>query len=134
MTCDEVSRAIFVSSSILGPSWGHLGAILAYLGPRWPFLERSWAVFGRSWSHLGASLVYLEPSWGHLGVILGPFLPYLGQSWAVLGRSWGHLGAILACLRLLLLVLLGTLIEQAKITMSTSSCSDAFFSAGVALA
>ena len=49
---------ILVSSSILEPSWGHLGALL-----------------GPSWAHLGAILgpcwAILDHSWAHLGPILG---------------------------------------------------------------
>ena len=45
---------ILLSSSILGPSWGHLG-------PSWGPLGR---VLGPSWGHLG-------PSWGHLGALPG---------------------------------------------------------------
>ena len=45
---------ILLSSSILGPSWGHLGPSWGPLGP----------VLGPSWGHLG-------PSWGHLGALPG---------------------------------------------------------------
>ena len=63
--------AILGSWRHLGPSWGHLGAIL-----------------GRSWAHLGAILAHLGPSWVHLGAILG-------RSWGPGGPSWAHLGPIL---------------------------------------
>ena len=53
---------------ILGPSWGHLGAIL-----------------GPAWSHLVAFL-------GPLGAILGPSWGLVRPSWALSGTSWGHLG------------------------------------------
>ena len=52
---------ILVSSSILEPSWGHLGALL-----------------GSSWAHLGA---ILGPCWA----ILGPCWAILGPPWAILG-------------------------------------------------
>ena len=55
--------------AILGPSWGHLGAIL---GP---------------WGHLGAILGHCGASWAHLGAIFWP-------SWALLVPSWLHLGAM----------------------------------------
>ena len=44
-----------VSGPLLGPSWGHLGAVL---GPSWSRLGPSW--------HLGPSWGRLGPSWGRL--------------------------------------------------------------------
>ena len=64
-------------SSILVPSWGHLG-------PSWGFL-------GLSWGHLGAIM-------GHLGAILGPSWGHLGPSWGHAGPSWDHLGPSWGCL------------------------------------
>ena len=61
---------------------GHLGVIL-----------------GPSWGHLGASRALLGPCWDHLGTILGPSWGHLEASWAFMGPSWGHPGAILEPLR-----------------------------------
>ena len=73
----------------LGPSWGHLRALLdshrAILGP-------SWGPLGPSWGSLG-------PSWGLHGATLGPFWLILGPSWAtsgLLGALVGHLGTFLS--------------------------------------
>ena len=67
-----------VQMSLLGPSWGALGALLGGLG----------AVLGSSWGPLGALLgrlgALLGPSWGALGAVLG-------ASW----EPWRPLGAIL---------------------------------------
>ena len=47
---------------VLGPSWGHLGGILARLG----------VILGPSWGHLGASWGRLGASLGTLGAIFEP--------------------------------------------------------------
>ena len=65
--------------AILGPAYGHLGAIL---GPSWAMLGPSWGLLGPSWGHLAAILGYLGAIWGHLG-----------SSWGHLGPSWDHLEA-----------------------------------------
>ena len=69
--------------SVIGCSWGALGAHLGALGRSWGtlgallgcscgVLSRSWTAFRRSWSTLGAS-------WGALGRILGPLGCILGK-------------------------------------------------------
>ena len=50
---------------LLGPSWGHLGAIRRKSFKYHIYLKPSWALWGRSWALSG-------PSWAHLGAILGP--------------------------------------------------------------
>ena len=55
----EASRRQF--GAVLGPSWGHLEAIL---GSSWPYLGSCWAHVGASWEHVGAALE-------HHGVIMG---------------------------------------------------------------
>ena len=82
------------SRAQLGPSWGHLGALLVFCcGHLGAFGGLSWAQLGPSWCHLWAS-------WGHLGAMLGVtlvspwgFLGLLGASLAHLWPSWGPLGA-----------------------------------------
>ena len=59
---------------ILGPTWGHLGAILGHLGP--------------SWAHLGPILGHLGPILGHLGPILGLSWAFLGPFGAILWPYW----------------------------------------------
>ena len=94
LVCILVSSSILEPSwgqlgALLGPSWAHLGAILgpcwAILGPCWGHLWPSWGQLGPSWAHVGAILY-------HLGVSLGPSWAILGPCWAILGQSWGHLG------------------------------------------
>ena len=92
-----------------------LGAILelswVILGPPWAFPELPWG-------HLGAILVYLGASLGNHGASLAPLRVTLERSWAMVCPSWanlvtsgpllerflcflspcrGHLGAILVC-------------------------------------
>ena len=73
---------ILLSSSILGPSWGHLGPSWAHpgaiLGPSWAILGPSWGILGHLVAILGPSCGHLGPSWGNLGAILVP-------SWGLLG-------------------------------------------------
>ena len=89
----------------LGPTWAilghlgsHLGAILDHLGP--------------SWGHLGAilELKIVKIRWtnkqnrllachGRVGAILDILGLLLGPSWGHLGLSWAHLGDIGAILR-----------------------------------
>ena len=75
----------------LGPHWRHLGPSWRYLGAIWGNLGPSWAMLAPSWAILAPSWAILAPSWAHLGAILGP----LGLSWGHLGAILGHLGAIL---------------------------------------
>ena len=81
--------AILGSWRHLGPSWGHLGAIL---GRSWGDLG---AILGPSWGDLGAIL-------GHFGAILGHLGAILGSSWGLLGSSWGRFGVILELLATIL--------------------------------
>ena len=76
---------------MLGPSCGHLGAIL---GPIWGHL----GILGPSWGHPGAMLGL---SWrfrappGAIGALMELSWGILGPSWAILGPAWspsGHLG------------------------------------------
>merc|ERR1712217_532863 len=60
----------------LGPSWGHLGAILGLPGATWGHLGPSWGRFG----------AILEPSWGHLG--LQKPQTSLWQNWLVAAGFW----------------------------------------------
>jgi hypothetical protein len=67
--------------AILGQSWGNLVTILGYFGP---IMGPSCAILGPSCGHLG----HISPSLGHLGASLKP-------SWAIFDPCWGHLAAIL---------------------------------------
>ena len=83
--------------TLLGRSWGALGALLGALGRSWSalgmLLGRSWGALGCSWGTWGA----LGALWGGLGALRGLFWHALGGllgcSWGALGTSWGHLGA-----------------------------------------
>ena len=63
---------------LLGPSWGHLGAIRRKSFKYHIHLKPSWALWGRSCALSG-------PSWAHLGALLGP-------SWESPGASRGSPG------------------------------------------
>ena len=82
------------STSILSPSWTHLGPIL---GPSWahlgliltPILGLSWALGGLCWIHLDPILGLSRAHFDHVDPHLGPIL---GSSWVHLGGLWAHLG------------------------------------------
>ena len=78
-----------------GLSWGHLGAMLAYLegnvGPSWGYVGPSWGYVGSSWGYVGPSWGYLGPSWGPCWPILGAMLAhpdaYVGPCWPILSHK-----------------------------------------------
>ena len=90
-----------------GPSWGHLGVLLALLGSSrralGAILGQSWALLAPLWAHLGQTWGHLGPPWGHFG----PAWPHYGPSSAVCklfgdpfgafsGSFRGRLGAVWA--------------------------------------
>ena len=80
-----------VSSSILGPSWGPLGAHPGHQGKCGPVFG---AVLEPSWGRLGAAGRHLGPAWGLLGPNLGHLVAILGRLGAIvepLGAFLGHL-------------------------------------------
>ena len=106
----------------MGPSCGHLGAILDHLGYLGAVLGHFGAISGSYHVHLAPFQVYdfgrwmvhrrlckirtsltrehhfevaLIASWDHLGSILGPSWGHLPASWRPLGLSRGHPGVIL---------------------------------------
>ena len=99
LSLGHVGRLCRLRLAHLGPSWSHVGSLLA---PTWP----SWRSLGPSWSHFGSNLAILARpclsmlalSWlqlGHLGDLGAP----LGHVKLLLGSCWrvlGHLMAMLA--------------------------------------
>ena len=83
-----------ISPPILGPSWGHLWAIL---GPSLGHLGATLGHLGRILDHLGAILGHLGAILGHLGAILSHLGAILGQKGAPEGLDpfWGHFETIL---------------------------------------
>ena len=82
----------------LGPSWGDLGAVLAWSWAILGYLGTVVAILRVPWSGLRPLLEYLTailkpPGWSsdHLTACWGD----LGSSWARLGPSYGVLGAML---------------------------------------
>ena len=80
----------------MGPSFGHLGAILGHLGA---ISGSSWVCFdqfqGYDFSFFGATCGLLSPSWRHLETVLRlprAILGRLGTISARLGPSWRHFG------------------------------------------
>ena len=66
-----------------GPSWSHLGPILASLGPPWGLLGLSSGNLGAIWPRSFQWHTSLEPAWALWAL-----------SWALSGPSWAHLGTL----------------------------------------
>ena len=98
----------------LGPSWGHVGFILALLAPSWAILGHLGAHLGSSWALLGASnhaktvgktmfgditlkinkadayFTILRPCCGHVGPSEAPSWAMLSEVGAILGSIFGQ--------------------------------------------
>ena len=68
LSLGHVGRLCRLRLAHLGPSWSHVGSLLA---PTWP----SWRSLGPSWGHLGSNLAVLARPWLSLGQPEAPFGP-----------------------------------------------------------
>ena len=75
----------------LGPSWGPLGGLLKPKSPCGPFLGASWGLLGAPWGPLGGLLGPPGGLFGQKDRIVGVCSP----SWASLGALWGLSWAVM---------------------------------------
>ena len=84
---DMYRNSVVAGCSCLGASRGHLGAVLAALGPSLGRLGAVLGPVGTPWGCLGPFWARLGPVLGRLGVDLGYFGPFMGRVGPVVGWS-----------------------------------------------
>ena len=105
LLCLAYLGACCACCAVLGFMLEHLGTmfwgLLAYVGPSWDYVGRSWvlcwAILALSWGHLGTMLGFVGSSWAYVG----PAWDYVGRSWvlcwAILALCWPILGHVARC-------------------------------------